>query len=102
MAPTDPIIPASNEKPIWYKLTANDLYNFVTALYVFIVTMPIIWFELKKDVPTVVTVKIAWMEFPNVPTAMYLVIIAVSATTIVNYFRSLLSIVYIKLIKGKE
>lgn len=70
---------------------ANDLYVLATALYIFIITLPIIIFELLKKETEYVEIKLYSFSIGEIPMSLHIVIVSVMLTTIVNKFRDILN-----------
>lgn len=69
-----------------------DIYSLATAAYVFAVILPIVFYEIRRDVPKYVPFKIAGYELGEIPMALQVVLVSVILTTIVNYFRKILDV----------
>ena len=84
---------------------SNDLYVLATALYIFIITLPIIIFEILKKETEYVEIKIYNFSIGEIPMSLHIVIVSVMLTTIVNKFRDILNSIIIvihKKLKIKE
>lgn len=82
-------------KTFWDSMLRDsmDLYSLATALYVFVVILPIVLAELKRPKTRFITLKFFDYEFGEIPGALQIVLISVILTTGVNYFRLILNVV---------
>lgn len=69
-----------------------DIYSLATAAYVFLVILPIVFYEIRREVPKYVPFEIAGYELGEIPMALQIVLVSVILTTIVNYFRKILDV----------
>lgn len=69
-----------------------DVYSLATAAYVFAVILPIVFYEIRREVPKYVPFEIAGYELGEIPMALQVVLVSVILTTIVNYFRKILDV----------
>ena len=69
-----------------------DVYSLATAAYVFLVILPIVFYEIRREVPKYVPFEIAGYELGEIPMALQIVLVSVILTTIVNYFRKILDV----------
>lgn len=69
-----------------------DIYSLATAAYVFAVILPIVFYEIRREVPKYVPFEIAGYELGEIPMALQVVLVSVILTTIVNYFRKILDV----------
>lgn len=69
-----------------------DIYALSTALYVFVITLPIILHEIKRPVTRFIDVELFGYAFGEIPMALQIVLISVLLTTLVNYFRLILNV----------
>ena len=69
----------------------NDIYSLSTALYVFVVILPIIISEIRRAETEFVTLTIGGMSL-KMPMALQIVLISILLTTLVNYFRMILNL----------
>lgn len=69
-----------------------DVYSLATAVYVFLVILPIVNYELRRDVPKYVPLEIAGVSLGEIPMALQIVLVGVILTTLVNYFRKILDV----------
>ena len=69
-----------------------DIYSLSTALYVFLVILPIVLSEIKRTETRTVNLKLFGYEFGEIPMALQIVLVSVLLTTIVNYFRMILNL----------
>lgn len=81
----------------------NDIYSLSTALYVFVVILPIIISEIRRAETEFVTLTIGGMSL-KMPMALQIVLISILLTTLVNYFRMILNLAisWIKKKLGEE
>lgn len=78
----------------------NDIYSLSTAMYVFIVIVPIIIVEIKRSEPRFTYLVFFGYNLGEIPMALNVVLVSVILTTLVNYFRILLSSL-MSYVKGK-
>lgn len=83
-----------DRKPFWETITMHDIYNAITTVFVFAISGPIVIDELSK---TGGYDYIFIGQIP-IPRALLVVIVSVILTTMVNNFRSLmtLAVIYLK------
>lgn len=69
----------------------NDIYSLSTALYVFLVILPIIVSEIRRPETKFVNLQIGGHAL-EIPMALQIVLISILLTTMVNYFRMILNL----------
>ena len=69
-----------------------DVYSLATAAYVFLVILPIVFYEIRREVPKYVPFEIAGYELGEIPMALQIVLVSVILKNNVNYFRKILDV----------